>query len=420
MNPQKPKRGARLSLRAKDNLWHSIKALLCLVQLYALTAPSFGTITAIAKYLMDDVNTPRYYLMLFAVQVGVSIALWVYYDRNDDRSFDRFCEAEEPPRLLREEAYRLGLAITVAGSACVFSISLFPVLLLTFSGIHPVAAMLIALAVGGLVAAVSSVLRLHRLNYVWGVQKTLRQSTDKRLSPVKRILYAAIFFISLVIAAAALAGLLPVVISLVLVLVYLARVPTVIVLCLLAVLGVMRFFRHVGDRRKFLARLESLRRAGELTYTVHGRPYLSLFFRRVPFGLTVVDNPHPESRSRTPVTYRIAIANCNRRRMTVVLCEDNVFQFMYGFNLRVLGHVSTLAPGSTGVMSIPVVSFFVSHTFEFPEGEGKRILLVDPAPHRLCMRGFKRDELIALDNASELYGYTVYGKNSFLNVLERS
>ena len=417
---KRPKLWSRLSPRAKDMIWHAVKAVLCLVQLYALTAPAYGTISSISHYLMDDPNAPIYFALLFVVQVGVSIALWIYYDRNDDRSFDRFCEPDETPRLLSEPAYLVGLGITVAGCTAIYFISLFPLLLAAFPAMHPVVAILVALSIGALVAATVSILRLHRLNYVWGVQKTLRRSTDKRHSLVVTILYAAVFFVSLIAAAVGLAALLPIVLSLLLVLVYLARIPTIIVICLLVVLGVLRFFRHVKERRRFMRRLESLQRAGELTFTVHGHPYRSLFFRRVPFGLTIVDNPHPESRVRTPTTYQVAIANCNRRRMTVVLCEDNVFQFMYGVNLRVLGSAAALAPGSTRMISIPVLSFFVSHTFDFPEGEGKRILLVDPAPHQLCMRGFKRDELIPLDNASELYGYTVYGKNSFLNVLERS
>ena len=417
---KRPKLWSRLSPRAKDTVWHAVKAILCLIQLYALTAPAYGTITSICHYLMDDPNKPIYFLMLFAVQVGVSIALWVYYDRNDDRSFDRFCEPDEPPRLLSEPAYLVGLGITVAGCTAIFFISLFPFLRAAFSAMHPVPAALLALAIGVLAAATISILRLRRLEYVWSVQKTLRRSTDKRHSTLVVILYAAVFFVSLIAAAAGLSALLPIILSLIVVMVYLLTVPTLILIGIIIFLCVWRFLRHVGDRRKFLRRLENLQKAGELTYTIHGHPYRALFFRRVPFALTITDYPHPESRVKTPTTYQVAVANCNRRRMTVVLCEDNVFQFMYGFNLRVLGQASALAPGSTRMISIPVLSFFVSHTFDFPEGEGKRILLVDPAPHQLCMRGFKRDELIALDNASELYGYTVYGKNSFLNVLERS
>ena len=417
---QRTKLLSRLSPRAKDILWHSIKALLCLVQLYALTAPAFSTITSVSKYLMDDVNSIPYLCLLLVVQVALSVAIWIYYDRGDDRSFDRFCAAEETPRLLSEPAYLTALILSIAGCTALFFIPLYPIARMLLPSLPVPLSVALAVLVGGAVAALCAILRLRRLEYVWSVQKTLRRSTDKRHSLFVTILYAAVFFVSLIAAAAGLSVLIPILLSLIVVMVYLLTVPTLILIGLILFLCVWRFLRHIGDRRKFLRRLENLQKAGELTYTIHGHPYRALFFRRVPFALTITDYPHPESRVKTPTTYQVAVANCNRRRMTVVLCEDNVFQFMYGFNLRVLGQASTLGLGSGKVISIPMASFFVSHTFDFPEGEGKRILLVDPAPHQLCMRGFKRDELIALDNASELYGYTVYGKNSFVNMLERS
>jgi hypothetical protein len=36
------------------------------------------------------------------------------------------------------------------------------------------------------------------------------------------------------------------------------------------------------------------------------------------------------------------------------------------------------------------------------------------------MYGLREGELITLDNDSEVFGYTVYGKNSFVNILERT
>ena len=155
---KRPKLWSRLSPRTKDIIWHAVKAALCLVQLYALTAPAYGTISSICHYLMDDPGAPIYFALLFVVQVGVSIALWVYYDRNDDRSFDRFCEPDETPRLLSEPAYLVGLGITVAGCTAVFFISLFPFLLAAFPTMPPVPAALAALAIGALVAAAGSLL----------------------------------------------------------------------------------------------------------------------------------------------------------------------------------------------------------------------------------------------------------------------
>ncbi len=413
---------SRLTPLQKNLLWHGIKALLCLVQLYILSSAAWTTIVAIAESRIENPLSWPFCLLLFAAQVAVFVILWAYYDNNDDRSFDQFCVFEETPNLLRDPAYLLGLGITTVGAGGIFFISLFPLFRLLFPAMHPALSIPLSLLVGIAVAGGISVLRLRRLNYVWSVQKTLRRPNEKRMSPVKRILFAVIFFFSLAFGAVALSLFVPLVLALIITLVLLALKPVIAVLCLLVILLIVCLLRRINDRRKFFKRLHRLRDKGELSFTVHGHPYLSLFFRRVHFSLTVTDVPHPDSRVQTPTTYQVAVANCNRRRLTVVLCENNVFQFMYTFQLRVVGSVGTLAVTSGRILNIPLASFFISHSFEFPPNatEGKRILLVDPAPHYLCMRGFREGELITLDNASELFGYTVYGKNSFLNMLGRS
>ncbi len=411
---------SRLTPRQKDLLWHGVKSLICLSQLYFLTSSVQLTVASIAASVVEEYASVPFLGLLFAAQFAVFMALWIYYDRNDDRAFDRFCEPEEPPKLLRDPAYRLGIGLTVVGCGGIFLVSLYPLARTLLPLLPPAPALLIAFVVGSGVALLASVLRLRRLNYVWGIQKTLRRPTDKRLSIKKRIFYAVIFYISLAFGAVGLAVLIPMLLSLVIALLILALKPVIFIGFVLVALLIVNLLRRVLDRRKFFKRLERLRDKGELSFTVHGHPYLSLFFRRVHFSMTVVDMPHRDSRDQTVRTYQVAVAHCNRRRMVVVLCENNIFQFMYAFNIRVLGHVSTL--GMAGkLLSIPIVSFFISHEFEFPknETEGKRILLVDPAPFNLCMRGFREGELIVLDNASEQYGYTVYGKNSFVSMLER-
>ena len=106
----------------------------------------------------------------------------------------------------------------------------------------------------------------------------------------------------------------------------------------------------------------------------------------------------------------------------VVLCDNNVYRFVYSIQFRTIAQQNWggLSVASSRIVSMPVASFYTNHSFDFPEGEGKRILLVDPAPRVLCMHGFREGEMVALDNASEVFGYTVYGKRSFLNLLERT
>jgi hypothetical protein len=169
-----------------------------------------------------------------------------------------------------------------------------------------------------------------------------------------------------------------------------------------------------------------MKERGELSYEIHGSPYLSVLSERIFFGLTITDMPHPDSRGgrrkNREVTYKVAFANCRYRRGLVILCPNNIYRFVYSLQFRTIAQQNWggLSVASSQIVSMPVASFHTNHSFDFPEGEGKRILIVDPAPRMLCMYGLREGELITLDNDSEIFGYTVYGKNSFVNILERT
>ena len=136
--------------------------------------------------------------------------------------------------------------------------------------------------------------------------------------------------------------------------------------------------------------------------------------------------PHPDSRGgrrkSKEITYKVAFANCRYRRGLVILCPNNTYRFVYSLQFRTIAQQNWggLSVASSQIVSMPVASFHTNHSFDFPEGEGKRILIVDPAPRMLCMYGYREGELLTLDNDSEIFGYTVYGKNSFVNILERT
>lgn len=413
----------KLSPTVVDFLWHGIKAVLCTVQVYLCGLAVLAGILKDLWHPEDSSGILVVFLLLAVVsQIIVFAAFQIYYDNNDDRAFDRYCAREDAPTLYREPPYILGMVITVTGA----TLMLRPALRLLFYALLPASAgvwaEILAWVVAAAIAFLVPFLHLRRLTYVWGIQKNLRRSTDKRIKPFKRVLLAAVFFVAMFIACRYGPAVVLAVGSLVPALFLLTKVPMIVIVCLLVLGAVIHFLRHLMDRRRFMKRLEGLRDRGELSFTVHGHPYRSLFWRRVEFSLTVTDYPHPESRRQTPTTYQVAIANCNRRRMMVLLCENQVFQFVYSLKIRALGPVGAIGMADMGgkLINIPLASFFISHSFAFPEGEGKRILLVDPAPYSLAMRGFREGEVILLDNASELFGYTVFGKNAFLSMLERA
>ena len=418
--------------KAKDIAWHSGKALLCGLQLLALCFISSRSIGQFIDFLKNDLiirkGSAAEALLFFLLPITAVIlfaAFWRYYDHIDDRSFNRFRKAykndEQVPNLLREPAYRAGLIATVLCAAPVITLSLLLALRATGMGLF--LCFIVSIPVSISLTVGLSLLRIRHRSALWFAQRNLPVDTDKaRIVP--RILYAIVLFAS--VAAMIFLGftiLIPFFGSLILGIIRLLWKPILILGGILLLwLFLYHALRRMGARRKFLKRLTNMRDRGELSYEIHGSPYLSAFWERIPFGLTITDAPHPDGKRKGDITYQVAFANCRFRRGMVILCDNNVYRFVYSIQFRTIAQQNwgRLSVASSSIVSMPVASFYSNHSFDFPEGEGKRILLVDPAPRVLCMHGFREGELIVLDNASEVFGYTVYGKNSFLNLLERT
>jgi hypothetical protein len=415
--------------QTKSILWHILKAILCTVQLFLLDRVAVLGVDALLFELVE-IQSIGYALLRLGVDVALFVALWWYYDHIDDYSFNRFCEAPAIPVLLHDPGFIVEHSLTVLGATPVLAQALLAAL--GFTSLRTAESIAISLACGAVFVTVASLIRIRSLNSTWAVQKNLRSKQEKKRSRVTymvgRFIYAAIYFGSL--AALVYCGIsifLPIFGSLLSAFLQLIQIPILICLCVLVGLEIIRYIRRIFERRKFLRRLKKLSDQGELSYQIHGHPYRSLFGYRNDFGLTITDVPHPDGKKKTETTYCVAIANCHRRRLTVILCEDQIYQFMYSLNIRFmrtmrggLGMMGMMGVHGVRTFTLPAASWFVSHSFTFPEGEGERILLVDPAPHVLCLRGTRKGEFHPLDNASKVFGYTVYGKNSFVNMLERT
>ena len=417
----------------KDMAWHVGKALLCALQLLAFHAVTMKSV----KSLMDFL-----YLELIVLEGGVAeallaflhpltvavlfIVLWRYYDTIDDRSFNRFCavykDETKAPNLLREPCYAAGLVVTALCATPILCFSLIPAL--RYTGMRNAECTAVGVAVSLLWVVGFSILRITRRTKVWVVQKDLRTGNEKtRIG--RRIFYAAVFFGAIyLLVYAGYSTLVPTLGSLIIGLIRLLWKPILVIGSILFLwLFVIRSIRHIADRRKFLQRLQRMSGRGELSYQIHGHPYLSVLFSWVNFSLTITDAPHPSGRRKKDATYQVAVANCKYRRGMVILCDKNIYRFVvFALNFRTLAQHNWggLSVASTQIVTMPIGAIYTNHTFAFPEGEGERILLVDPAPRVLCMYGQREGEMIGLDNASKVFGYTVYGKNSFVNMLERT
>ncbi len=411
-DPQKP-----LWCR-NDFIRQAAKAVWCVIQLLILSAISRQSVESLRISLIEEPSAEFALMQLLAVTIFF-LALWRYYDTIDDGGFAAFCAAEPTPKLLKSPAHLLHVALTVVGATPVLA---SPVVA-AIGYWMPTMPVWLGFLLGGGAALVFvlgvSLLRLRGLTYEWGVQKQLRESTDKAHKTWVRVAYALVFLVALGMATVMFMELFaPALFSIAMAILELAIVPLMAVLAGLLVWWLLHSVRRVKERRRYLARLDAMQARGELTYTVHGDPIRSLFSSRLDFGLTITDEPHPDAKVPTRRTYTVAFANCGHRHMAIVLCPNNVFRFVYTVKLRAFNGFSVMNTQDR-VLTIPMLTLFVNRSFEFPEGDGERILLMDPAPACLCTPGRRSDELVALDNGSKVFDYTVYGRNAFLHLLER-
>ena len=374
-------------------------------------------------FLLPKSFVPILALLHPLLAVILFISLWRYYDSIDDRSYNQFCarcREGTQTSLLRDLGFQTGLAVTVLAATPVITILLRRSLMGLGLGTSPATAVAIALSaatVGGL-----SLHRIRNLEEIWQVQKDLPSPPHKWS---RRILYALVFFAALAILCNA--GIFLAIYWLsfffsVLQLVFQNHAAPTLLIILLPILAI-RIIHSLLKRRKFMRRLAKLQARGELTYTVEGHPYLSVLFPKWAFfGLNIIDTPHADAKRQEYKAYTVAVITTRHRKGTVILCDHNVYRFMYALNLRGIGgfRVGANLLAGAQIVAVPAGAWYTNHVFDFPDGDGEKILLVDPAPRVLAIHGQRADELIPQDNASKLYGYTVYGKNSFLNMLERT
>ena len=270
----------------------------------------------------------------------------------------------------------------------------------------------VGFAVGG------RILLLARLRTLWTAQRDLVTGKEKQRSTLSRVLYAIVFFLSLCLAVwfglamcghqiVKYAGLIP-------------HIPLWLIGIALAFFladRLTRFTAALLARRRFLARLAQLAERGTVTYTVEGHPYLSLLSSRLYAGVTVTHRTNV-SNLRHETVYRVGMIRGGRRKSTLILCRGQVYRFLH----KLPGQGLIFQSGSRGrIIHKPLYAWFESKAFDFPEGEGEGVLLVEPFPAVIAEQIADEEECYwELGIGSRSFEYTVHSQNSFLHLLERT
>lgn len=405
--------------------WHAVKAALVAAQVAIIQIAITKGVNLLAADMAEGLNL-GYALIHLGVTVAVAVYMLHYYDTIDDRSYRIYGErlaAGDKSTLWRDRGWQINFLLSVLANAPAVTASVMLSLILAGmgTGITTLLSLPIALA---LLTGIRA-LQIHRRGNEWKEQIALEVAgrRGKKYTLRSRIFYAVILLVSVyLLCYFGITVFLSVFGSLAFSLIlFFWKAILVIAGVLLVILEVIPIFRQLSARRKFLKRIKKLREAGEISCTFHGRPYLSVLSENIYFGMTIVDKPHPDGKRREDKVYQVGIANCKRRKSYVILCDENIYQFMYTVQMRgMVGKANAYGVAGRSTLAVPLHAWFTSHLAEFPEGEGERILLIDPAPRNLVIRGHREGELMPLDNGSKVFGYTAYGKNAFVNLLERT
>ena len=405
--------------------WLGGKALLVAAQVAIIQFAITKGVLMLASDMAEGLHL-GYALVHLGVTLALIIYMLHYYDTIDDRSYRLYGEqiaAGDKSPLWHERGWQVNFLLSVLAITPTLTVSTIPVL--GFLGMGRMLATTLAILSSLVVLAGIRALQLSWRSRVWAEQIAMEAAgrKGKKYTLRSRIFYAVILFGG--VAALCYFGIavfLPVFGSLALSLIVLLWKQILIIGgVVLVIIEVIPVCRQLSARRRFLRRIKKLRDVGEIACTFHGRPYLSVLSENVFFGMTIVDKPHPDGKRRGDAVYQVGIANCKRRKSYVILCDEHIYQFMYTFQMRgMVGRGNGFGVSSLSTIPVPLHAWFTTHLAEFPEGEGERILLVDPAPRNLTIRGHREGELLPLDNGSKIFGYTVYGKNAFVNLLERT
>lgn len=435
-------------------LWQPLKVILCTIQLEVLQSLAFSGINATVEYWH-----PLYVAILALNALACAMLLYSFYDEIDDWAFYALRDEKlgfkasakqrsldpdladlealygdsiphtsdedlpEPTHLMKKPGWIIAYILGIVSFAFLTGQYIAP--LLSMTGMPPALFTILGYALGGLVFALIRLWRVCVLNNTWRIQIELVKPTEKRISIIKRILQGVAMYAALAFICYYIGGLYGIFTFLVMVFgivtSFATEFPgaTVLIVVVLGGLLLASKFVILNRWRKFFKRLKIAKKRGEIDYQIEGHPYLAAIFPKLYAGIVLTDLQRYKGK---PVTYLVGICNVTARREAVILCDEYRAQIRHQINLRMGGRTLAIAASAQNAdvkTGHSLAQWYTTVGIEFPNGEGEKVLLVDPAPTGLYLRDGQTERLQTLDNGSKVFDYTVWTKNAFFNMIDR-
>ena len=438
------------------HLWQPVKALICIAHLYIAQTLALRSLNAQVEYWQW-----WHYLVLALNALFFMVLLYHFYDDIDDLAFFALRaekmgkqasahsaeldpdladlealyggsiphyeeeNAIEPTHLMKKPSWILAYVMGIVGFGYFFGICIAS--LLAVAGMSPTLSRVLGYGVGGLLFAGIRLWRVCVLNNTWRIQIDLVKPGAKKYASIfKRIFQCVAMTVAMMFLCYYVAGAYFMVVMVVfvvnLVINFATEFPSAAIGIVVVGGGLLLWvkLRLLLRWRKFFSRLKKAKARGEIDYKVEGSPYLSALFPKLYAGVVVTDLQRYKGKE---VTYLVAICNVSSRREAVILCDEYRVQIRHSVNLRLGGRalaIAASAENSGAKTGHSILSWYTTMGIEFPAGEGQRVLIVDPAPTGLYLRDGQSERLQSLDNGSRAYDYTVWTKNAFFNMIERT
>ena len=189
-------------------------------------------------------------------------------------------------------------------------------------------------------------------------------------------------------------------------------------LIVIAIILAFRLLHNIRKRLILLKRLKQIQREGLGRVEIFGSKFLSSTFITLPFTVRITD--------REGEVYNCAVATCGEINAPMFFKTDEFF-VEHGFHLR--GGALLARGGRFGyVVDISnfggkenptnlVFGFRTSHKLKFPEGEGHRVVILNPTP--TTAYAIDEHSCRPIDTGENMGEYTLYTATGLFNHIER-
>lgn len=182
----------------------------------------------------------------------------------------------------------------------------------------------------------------------------------------------------------------------------------------------LRFIHNTRKRHILISKLNQMKKEKLAEVKISGSKYLSATFTFLPFSLEIVD--------KEGAKYRCTVISASKINAPMYFKPDE-YLVEHGMHLRG-GALLTKAPGYMGAAAVDISNmggkqnptnmifgFRMSHKLKFPEGEGKKTVILSPTPTTAF--SVESREYQTIDTGEVIGDYTIYTSTGLFNHIER-